>query len=188
MTITADLRARRDRIFLTGFMGCGKSTIGPILANSIGYSFHDLDRLIEERNGRSVSRIFQEEGEAYFRAEERAVLEETAQRERLVIALGGGTLAVPDTAAVVHRAGILVYLKVSPEELLRRLQNKTDRPLLMDAAGNRLPEAALRERMMTLFRAREPLYEGADVIVLADEQRLGLTVDHLVRMLQPVLS
>jgi shikimate kinase len=186
--MTTDLRARKDRIFLTGFMGCGKSTIGPILANSIGYHFGDLDRLIETRNNKSVKRIFQEDGEEFFRAEELAVLEEIALRDKMVVALGGGTLAAPAAFASVARSGILIYLKVPPEELLKRLQHKTDRPLLMDENGNRLPEAALRARMMDLFTRREPLYERADVIVLADVQRLGLTVDHLVRMLTPVLT
>lgn len=186
--MTTDLRPRKGRIFLTGFMGCGKSTIGPILANSIGYQFADLDRLIEQRNNKSVKRIFQEDGEAFFRGEELAVLEELALRDKMVVALGGGTLAEPAALASITRSGVLVYLKVPPEELLKRLQYKTDRPLLMDENGNRLPEAALRERMMTLFRRREPLYEQADIIVFADEQRLGLTVDHLVRMLIPVLK
>jgi shikimate kinase len=186
--MTADLRARRGRIFLTGFMGSGKSTVGPILANSIGYSFVDLDRLIEKRNGKSVRRIFQEDGERFFRAEELAVLEEVGAKDKMVVALGGGTLSEPEAFQSVNRSGILVYLKVPPSELFKRLQHKTDRPLLMDAEGNRLPEEALRERMMTLFTSREHQYERADVIVLADEQRLGLTVDHLVRMLSPVLS
>ncbi len=186
--MTTDLRARRGRIFLTGFMGCGKSTIGPILANSIGYQFVDLDRLIEDRNGKSVKRIFQEEGERFFRDEEIAVLEELTGRDRLVVALGGGTLAEPAAFATIVHAGILVYLKVPPDDLLKRLQHKTDRPLLMDEHGNRLPEAALRARMMELFTRRAPLYERADVIVFADEQRLGLTVDHIVRMLSPVLK
>jgi shikimate kinase len=186
--MTADLHLRKGRIFLTGFMGCGKSTIGPILANSIGYQFADLDRLIEERNGRSVRRIFQDEGEVFFRSEELAVLEELATRDKMVVALGGGTLAEPAAFESIIRSGILIYLKVPPDELLKRLQYKTDRPLLTDENGNRLPEDALRERMMGLFRRREPLYERADVIVLADEQRLGLTVDHLVRMLMPVLK
>lgn len=186
--MSTDLHARRERIFLTGFMGCGKSTIGPILANSIGYRFADLDRLIEDRSGKSVKRIFQEDGEQFFRNEELAVLEELATTARMVVALGGGTLAAPDAFASIVRSGILIYLKVPPDELLKRLQHKTDRPLLMDENGERLPEAALRERMMGLFARREPLYERADIIVLADEQRLGLTVDHLVRMLTPVLK
>ena len=72
---------RNDRIFLAGFMGSGKSTIGPILANTIGYGFVDIDRSIEEEQGRSVSAIFKEQGERYFRSLERAALERSAGRE-----------------------------------------------------------------------------------------------------------
>jgi shikimate kinase len=185
--MTADLRGRRARIFLTGFMGSGKSTVGPILANSIGYTFVDLDREIERTCQKSVRQIFSEDGETHFRARERAVLEELAGRDKLVVALGGGTLTVPEVFAFVKQCGILVYLKVPPEELFKRLHRKTDRPLLTDAEGNRLPESELRERLMNLHAQREPLYAQADIIVFADEQRLGLTVDHLVRMLMPVL-
>ena len=182
-----DLRERKARIFLTGFMGSGKSTVGPILANSIGYTFVDLDREIERTSQKTVRQIFREDGEKHFRDRERAVLEELAGRDKLVVALGGGTLVEPDVFAFVRRSGILVYLKVPPEELFKRLHHKTDRPLLTDAEGNRLPEPQLRERLMNLHAQREPLYAQADIIVLADEQRLGLTVDHLVRMLMPAL-
>ena len=185
--MTADLRERRARIFLTGFMASGKSTVGPILANTIGYSFVDLDREIERTTHKTVKQIFQEEGEQYFRSREQELLEELSRREGLVIALGGGTLTNAPVFELVRRSGILIYLKVPPEELFKRLHHKTDRPLLNDAEGNRLPESQLRERLMDLHARREPLYAQADIIVLADEKRLGLTVDHLVRMLMPVL-
>ena len=186
--MTTDLRARRGRIFLTGFMGSGKSTVGPILANSIGYSFVDLDRLIEQRNDKSVKRIFQEDGEQFFRGEELAVLEELATKDKMVVALGGGTLAEPEAFQSVNRSGILVYLKVPPEELLKRLQHKTDRPLLMDAEREPVAGGSPARADDGALHQQGTLYERADVIVLADEQRLGLTVDHLVRMLMPVLS
>jgi len=185
--MTGDLRQRKGRIFLTGFMGSGKSTVGPILANTIGYTFVDLDREIEQLCRKSVRQIFAEDGEQHFRSKERAALEDYAKREGLVIALGGGTLTNPDVFALVRSSGILVYLKVPPEELFKRLHHKTDRPLLTDAEGNRLPEPQLRERLNELYAQREPLYAQADIIVLGDDKRLGLTVDHLVRMLMPVL-
>lgn len=185
--MNGDLRERRARIFLTGFMGSGKSTVGPILANTIGYAFVDLDHDIEERCQKSVRRIFKEDGEEFFRAREREVLEQLVKRDALVIALGGGTLSVPAAFNLIKQSGLLVYLKVEPEELFKRLHHKTDRPLLTDAEGNRLSDEALRERLLHLHNRREPLYAQADIIVLADEKRLGLTVDHLVRLLMPVL-
>ncbi len=185
--MTDDLRKRKARIFLTGFMGSGKSTVGPILANTIGYDFVDLDREIETQCQKSVKRIFQEDGEQFFRSKERALLQQLVNRETIVIALGGGTLSDPAIFDIVKLSGLLVYLKVPTEELLKRLHHKADRPLLTDADGNRLPEESLRERLMDLHSKREPLYAQADIIVLADEKRLGLTVDHLVRLLMPVL-
>jgi shikimate kinase len=185
--MNGELYERKARIFLTGFMGSGKTTVGPILANSIGYSFVDLDREIEASCGKSVKRIFEDEGEQYFRSRERGLLEELVGRDGMVIALGGGTLTDPAVFDLVQRSGLLVYLKVPPEELFKRLQRKSDRPLLMDAEGNRLPEPELRDRLMQLYARREPLYAQADIIIFADEKRLGLTIDHLVRMLTPLL-
>ncbi len=182
-----DLRSRNARIFLAGFMGSGKSTVGPILANTIGYDFVDIDRAIEKTLGRSVREIFQKEGESFFRALEQSTIADICAREGVVVALGGGTLTNPTVLPLIQSSGILVYLKVPLEQLLRRLHNKTDRPLLMDDEGNRLPEDVLRDRVVTLYHAREPLYARADIILLADERRVGLTVDRLVRMLSPVL-
>lgn len=182
-----ELRARNSRIFLAGFMGSGKSTVGPILANTIGYGFVDIDRAIEETVGQSVREIFRQEGEAFFRGLEQSTLVDVCRRDRVVVALGGGTLTNAAVLPQIQAAGILVYLKVPLDHLLRRLQNKTDRPLLTDEEGNRLPADVLHERILHLYQRREPLYARADIIILADEQRVGLTVDRLVRMLAPVL-
>jgi shikimate kinase len=178
---------RRERIYLTGFMGSGKSTIGPILANTIGYDFVDLDRAIEEAEGKSVTRVFQEEGEQHFRGVERLILERLATQRQLVVALGGGTLGDPSNAATIATSGILVYLRISTDLLFKRLQRRSDRPLLMGKDGNRLSGAELRERIEQLARAREPLYARADITIDADERRVGITVDRVVRVLSPYL-
>ncbi len=181
--MNGSLRERRDRIYLTGFMGSGKSTIGPILANTIGYDFVDIDRLIETRENRSVRSIFLESGEQYFRTLERAVIGELQSRARLVISLGGGTVTDPETFQAIVASGILVYLKVTPDQLYNRLHRRTDRPLLSDDQGNLLSEAALRERIKTLYEAREPVYARADIVVPTDDRRVGITVDAIVRRL-----
>lgn len=178
---------RRERIYLTGFMGSGKSTIGPILANTVGYDFVDLDRAIEESEGKSVTRVFQEDGERHFRQVERSILETLSKRTGLVVSLGGGTLADPANMETVHSSGILVYIKLSTELLFKRLQHKSDRPLLMGSDGNRLTGPELRARIDQLARAREPLYARADLTIEADERRVGITVDRLVRLLAPHL-
>jgi shikimate kinase len=178
---------RLNRIYLAGFMGCGKSTIGPILANTLGYAFADVDRAIEERTGRTIPEIFQTDGELPFRALEREIIDSVATRPRIVVALGGGTLTVDETRARIRSSGLLVYLCLSPAELTRRLVWRTDRPLLLDERGERLPDHELRARVARLFAEREPLYREADVTVAIDEQKVGLTVDRLVKRLAPLL-
>ena len=178
---------RKDRIYLTGFMGSGKSTIGPILANTIGYEFLDIDRTIEAREGKSVNAIFRDQGEMHFRSLERTLIAEISERRGLVVSLGGGTVTDPETFRMITANGVLVYLKVTPDQLYRRLHRRADRPLLSDEEGNRLSEEALRERIDILYSAREPLYARADIIVLTDELRVGLTVDTIVKRLNHFL-
>ena len=170
------------RIYLTGFMGSGKSTIGPILANVLGYDFVDLDEAIEERAGKPVPRIFAEDGEAAFRALEATMLRETAEHDHVVVALGGGALIAEANLQWALANGAVVYLKVSLDALIRRLRRgRIVRPLLLDAAGRRLPAADLREKIRALMDRREPFYERAHVVVEIADQRVGITVDEVVR-------
>jgi shikimate kinase len=168
-------------------MASGKSTIGPILANSLGYDFVDIDTAIEAAQHKTVPDIFREQGEQHFRGLERDAIAALTMRENLVIALGGGTLTDPVNLRVIKSTGILVYLKVPPEEILKRVQHRTDRPLLTGPEGGQLAPEELRERVLALYRAREPLYGNADIVVVADEQRLGLTVDNVAKLLMPFL-
>lgn len=179
--------ARRDRVYLTGFMGSGKSTVGPILANTIGYDFVDVDHMIEETEGVSVAEVFRLRGEEYFRTREREAIVRLSREPGRVIALGGGALVDPLSFETVITSGILVYLRLPKENLMKRLQQREDRPLLRDASGGRLPEKELRERIDALYRIREPLYARADLILDADELRVGVTVDRLARLLVPFL-
>jgi len=181
------LSARKDRIYLTGFMGSGKSTIGPILANTIGYDFVDLDHMLEENEGKTVAEIFRDRGEQYFRQRERELIALLCLRHKTVISLGGGTLSDPESFQMIMASGIVVYLKVSPERLFSRLNRRNDRPMLTDPQGGRLSEAALQERIALLYQAREPFYARADITVLTDEKRVGTTVDVIVRLLSDSL-
>jgi len=182
------LLARRDRIYLTGFMGSGKSTIGPILANAIGYEFVDIDRAIERGSGMSVNEIFREAGEERFRSLEMETLAAFARNARLVVSLGGGTLMDETNFRIVTSSGILIYLKTSPEQILRRVKRRNDRPVLTDPAGDRLTDEALRARIDTLYQAREPVYACADLTFTTDERRVGLTVDEIVRTLSRIIG
>jgi shikimate kinase len=185
--MTVPVRQRNTRVYIAGFMASGKSTVGPILANSLGFDFVDLDVRIAAKEGKSVGEIFKDHGEAYFRQKEREEIEALSRRAHVVVSLGGGTLLDPASMEIVTSTGILVYLRVAAEIVLRRLRNKTDRPMVLGPDGARLSEEELRQRILTLLAQREPLYASADVTVQADQEHLGLTVDRLVHELAPLL-
>jgi shikimate kinase len=171
-------------IFLTGFSGSGKSTIGPLLANSLGFEFVDLDKAIEQAAGKSVNRIFAEDGEAGFRAMELQSLESIASRRDLVISLGGGVLENDRCLSIIREHGTLVYLKSSPEILALRLQHKTDRPLLKAEDGRRLTKEEIRARIAAMLEKREPRYLKADLVVVTDSKKIGSSVEELTRKIE----
>ncbi len=154
------------RIYLTGFMASGKSTVGPRVAERLGLGFLDLDDLIEARAGRSIPEIFAEQGEAGFRRQEAEALRATARREDVVVALGGGALVEADNLAFARAHGTVVYLRVPVEELARRLEGQAaERPLMQDASGTPLSPAAMRARIDSMLAARRRFYEQAHVTV-----------------------
>ena len=165
-------------------MGSGKSTIGPILANTLGFEFFDIDRMIEREAGKRVVEIFSEEGEAPFRQRERRALDAVFALEHCVVSLGGGTIANQENLQLIRSRGLLVYLALSPEEILHRVQHRTDRPLLKGASGENLPRGEMEHRIRELLSLRAPFYEQADVVISADQQRVGLTVDQIVKRLR----
>jgi len=175
---------KKDLIFLTGFMGSGKSTIGAILANTIGYQFVDLDLFIEQSTDMKISEIFREKGEAHFRALEQKIIQELVQGSRVVISLGGGTTTHRPTLDLIKSSGILVYLKADTEHLLRRLRSKTGRPLLKDEQGNLLDVEHLQQRIEEMVEKRKEYYEQAQLIVHTDDKKIGFTVDELAKKLR----
>jgi shikimate kinase len=171
-------------IFLVGFMGSGKSTLGPILANTLGYDSYDIDKLIEKKAGKKIVDIFREDGEPAFRALERETLLEASLLHRSVVSLGGGTITNEENFQIAQTHGVLLYLKLSPEEIIQRVKNRNDRPMLRDEHGNQLQGNSLRERVCALLAAREPFYARADIVVSADAMRIGVTVDTIVKHLR----
>ncbi len=149
------------RIFLTGYMGCGKSTIGRKVAALIGINFIDLDKYIEERNFKSVPDIFAQEGEESFRVKERQALEEVAQFEDIVIGTGGGAPCFFDNMKLMNEAGITIYLAPDIEILaFRLLKSKTDRPLI----AGKSPEE-LKIFIQQALEKRGPFYEQSKIII-----------------------
>jgi len=167
-------------IFLTGFMGAGKTTVGRELARALGWSFIDLDSLIEAKQGKKVSQIFDEHGEAEFRKLETQALREVLETsdpeshkeepQPMVVALGGGVFAQEANRHLIREhGGKVVYLEVGLQEALRRCEQvKLSRPLLKD-------EKLTAELMET----RRPFYETADLKVKTD----GQLVSNIVRQI-----
>ena len=145
-------------IFLTGFMGVGKTRVGYILAKELGRCFLDTDRMVEQRAGKTIAKIFAAEGEAHFRQLERTCVLETCQRPDAVVALGGGAITRADNIAAVRCAGILVCLKADVETILARVNLRSNRPLL---AG--LDPPAQRAKIESLLRERTPFYDQAHI-------------------------
>lgn len=126
----------KPNIVLLGFMGTGKTSVGRALAQRLRMTFADMDALIEEREGKSISRIFAEDGEPHFRALERALVSELAAGTGRVIGAGGGVVLNPDNVRDFERTGLAVCLSATPEEILRRVRDDAARPLL--AGGDKL--------------------------------------------------
>ena len=172
---------KKSLIFLTGFMGSGKSTIGPILANTLGFDYLDVDRHIEQKTKKQIAEIFSSEGEQAFRAMERRTLQELTELNHCVISLGGGTIANEENCQLVLQKGILVYLKLSPDEIIQRVQHRSDRPMLKDEHGRQLTPPELKNRVLELMSRREKFYARADVVITADNMRVGITVDEIMK-------
>ena len=171
-------------IFLTGFSGSGKSTIGPLLANSLGYDFLDLDKEIERIADKSINRIFDEKGEEHFRTLELSALQRIVDRKDLVVSLGGGVLQSDNCFSLVISSGTLVYLHSSPLVLAKRLSHKTDRPLMKGENGERLSREEIEKKILALLEKREPRYKTAQIMVETDTKRIGSTVEELTRKIE----
>jgi shikimate kinase len=119
------------RIYLIGYMGSGKSTLGRRLSAHLGMQFVDMDHYIEERNCKTVPQIFAEEGEEEFRKKERKALEELSEFTDIVIATGGGAPCFFDNIDLMNKTGETIYLNIDPKILADRLlKSKTERPLI----------------------------------------------------------
>lgn len=186
--INRDHPQRKSLVYIAGFMGSGKSTIGPILANTLGFEFVDVDKFVEKKAEKRIVDIFASEGEQAFRALERSSLKEIAARDHCVISLGGGTIANEENFQLIRESGIIVYLQLSPEEILQRVHHRTDRPLLTSADGTKLPREEIQQRVQDLLRRREEFYGRADVVIQTDRKRVGATVDEIVRKLRGLVD
>ena len=160
------------RIFLIGYMGAGKTTVGKVLSRQLELSFIDLDHYIEGRYHKTVGQLFAEKGEDAFRDIERRMLREVAAFEDVLVSTGGGAPCFFDNMKKMMDAGVTVYLKMTPMALASRLKGaRKSRPLLKDKTQEELVEFIEKT-----LEGREPYYELARIVVSA----LSIDVDGLV--------
>ena len=173
----------KKNVYLTGFMGSGKSTIGPILANTLGWDFYDLDCVIENKSGMKIKEIFEIHGEDHFRNLERDTLIEVSENNNIVVSLGGGTITNSQNLEALKRTGIIFYLKLSPDAAYKRLKHKKDRPVLLTDQGESIPKEDLLNKIKDLYEKRKIFYEKSDFIINTDNIPVGKTVDLIVKII-----
>jgi shikimate kinase len=167
------------RIYLTGYMASGKTTIGKEIAERLGYAFTDLDDSIEQAAGRSISAIFEQEGEPAFRLLEEIALKETAALENVVIACGGGTPCWYDNMQQMNTTGLTIWINTSGELIVERLlAARLQRPLV--AA---LTDAQLAAHVHTQLQQRLPFYQQAQV----EHQPHAETIEQLVLRITKII-
>jgi len=165
-----------NNLILVGFMGTGKTDVGRALARRLGWEFMDSDDIVEERSGKTISEIFREEGEERFREIESQVARDLPKLSNHVIATGGGIVLREDNLTSLRKAGKVICLKASPEEIVKRLENTGDRPLLDT------PERI--NRIKRFLTERRSFYEQADFIIDTTGMTVKAVVDRVIEILE----
>ena len=159
----------KKNIYLIGMMGSGKSYWAHKLGGAFGLASFDLDKLIENKAGKSIREIFEQDGEDAFRQLEASMLREGVPAESYVLACGGGTPCFLENMDFMKSTGVVVWLNPSLDELARRLQKGTEtRPILAHA---KTPEA-IKEKLQQLSEHRLALYQQSDLIIEDDLPRM----------------
>lgn len=165
------------RLFLIGFMGSGKSTMGRALASQLDLTFIDLDSFLEEKYFKTIPQIFAEEGEDGFRKKERKVLEEVCLFDDVIVATGGGAPCFFDNMDLMNNSGYCIFLDVQVSSLVNRLLHaRVERPLIKGKTAEEL-EAFIGLTM----EKRRPFYEKAKYILRGSE----ITTNQIVELLAP---
>jgi shikimate kinase len=156
------LRQRGMKIFLIGFMGCGKTHWGKMISQKLKVPFFDLDEKIEEHEGRNIGQIFEKEGEEYFRLVEKDVLHLISEsHDTFVMATGGGTPCFYNTIDYLKKNGIVIWINCSTETLYQRLVKERElRPLLSN-----IPDSQLKAYVIKKYSSRKIFYQQATVIL-----------------------
>lgn len=163
-------------IVLTGFMGTGKTEVGKILAQRLGLTFFDADSIIEQEQNMTITEIFRQFGEPYFRDIEADVIKRLSEKDRVVIATGGGAVLREENMKNLRKKGIIVCLMASPETILRRTINDSSRPLLQ-------VEDPLR-KIKELIEFRRPYYENSDIMVDTEGKNPAQVVEEIMERIR----
>jgi shikimate kinase len=142
-------------IYLTGFMGAGKSSVGKRLSSYIHQPFVDLDEFIERKTKKKIRKLFEEIGEVGFRQYEQAALQQLPS-ENIIVATGGGIVTIPDNIKTMKNQGMIIYLQCDFNTILTRLKEDNSRPLILGKS---------HEEIKTLYEKRIPLYKDADLTI-----------------------
>jgi len=164
---------KADKVYLVGFMAAGKTTLARALAKRLDWRVTDIDDLIEQREHMSVAQVFAKRGEPYFRAAERAILQQQLAPRHLVVATGGGTFVDPQNRSVINRDGVSVWLDAPLERIIARLPVDGRRPLAAD-----------RVELERLYHARRAAYEQAHVRLDASRAGIDALVEELLDWLR----
>lgn len=165
------------KVFLIGFMGSGKSTVGKALAKRLQIPLVDSDHWIEAQTGSTVSELFEQEGETVFRNWERRFIE-TLPESPLIVSCGGGLPCFNNLMETLLQKGTVIYFETSESLLFKRLQYGTSRPLVSS-----LTDQQLEEQIHERLAKRAPIYEQAQHIIHTDDKSLVTLVDEVCALL-----
>ena len=161
-------------ITLCGMMGSGKSTLGKILANKLDYNFIDVDKMIENNTKKTIKKIFEEDGEEYFRNLEEKITINILKHKETIISLGGGAIINKKIRSSLRKNSYNIYLNVDVDILTKRLQNSKTRPLLYNKN--------LKKELMNIIDIREKFYRKADLIV-ENEKNINETIKKIIKII-----
>ena len=159
-------------ISLCGMMGAGKSAIGKILANKLDYNFIDIDKMIEIDAGKTIKKIFEEDGEEYFRDLEEKITINILEYKETIVSLGGGAIINKKIRSSIKKNSYNIYLNVNIDILIKRLKNSKTRPLIY--------KKNLKKKLINLINFREKFYQKAD-LVIKNEKNIIETTENIIK-------
>ncbi len=156
-------------------MGTGKTAVGETLAGRLGFQFLDTDLMVEKDTGKTISEIFEKEGEAVFRGYEKKMLKKALEREKVILATGGGAIVDQENLKLMKEKGVVIGLVASAEAILERIAKMDTRPLLKTKDQ--------MKKIRELLSERSPYYREADKIIDTTSKTIDKTVDEIIKAL-----